>query len=47
MIGRSKNNKKIIHENDFEHKEKKPRLNANRPSNNWALLNKVELMTLK
>ena len=27
----------IIRENAFEHKKKKPRLRANRPSNNWAL----------
>ena len=27
---------KIIRENAFEHKENKPGLSANRPSNNWA-----------
>ena len=27
---------KIIRENDFEHKKKKPRLSANWASNNWA-----------
>ena len=37
MIGSSKNNRKIIRENAFEHKKKKPGLSANRPSNNWAL----------
>ena len=30
---------KIIRENAFEHKKKKPGLSANRPSNNWALIN--------
>ena len=28
---------KIIRENAFEHKKKKPGLTASRPSNNWAL----------
>ena len=27
---------KIVRENAFEQKKKKPRLNANQPSNNWA-----------
>ena len=27
----------IIRENAFKHKEEKPGLSANRPSNNWAL----------
>ena len=30
---------KIIRENAFEHKKKKPGLSANWPSNNWALEN--------
>ena len=29
---------KVIRENAFEHEKKKPRLSANRPSNNWALV---------
>ena len=36
MIGSPKNNREIIRENAFEHKKKKPGLNPNRPSNNWA-----------
>ena len=35
MIGSSKT-EKIIQENAFEYKKKKPGLSANRPSNNWA-----------
>ena len=27
---------KIVRENDFEQKKKKPRLSANQPLNNWA-----------
>ena len=38
MIGSSKITEKIIRENAFEHKKKKPGLSANRPSNNWALV---------
>ena len=38
MIGSSKITEKIIRENSFEHKKKKPGLSANRPSNNWALV---------
>ena len=37
MIGSSKNKREIIRENAFEHKEEKPGLSTNRPSNNWAL----------
>ena len=37
MIESSKITEKIIRENAFEHKKKKPGLSANRPSNNWAL----------
>ena len=36
MIGSSKITDRIIPENAFEHKNKKPGLSANRPSNNWA-----------
>ena len=32
---------KIIRENAFEHKKEKPGLSANRPSNNWALVESV------
>ena len=35
MIGSFKT-EKIVLENTFEHKKKKPGLRANRPSNNWA-----------
>ena len=38
MIGTSKNNG----ENFFEHKEMKPGLSANRPSNNWAQKTKIQ-----
>ena len=38
MIGSSKITEKIIRENAFEYKKKKPRLITNRPSNNWALI---------
>ena len=37
MIGSSKIAEKIIQENAFEPKKKKPGLSANRLSNNWAL----------
>jgi len=37
MIGSSKITDRIIPENAFEHKKKKPGLSANRPSNNLAL----------
>ena len=36
MIGSSKNTGEIIGEHAFEHKKKKPGINANRPSNNRA-----------
>ena len=32
----------ITRENAFEHKKKKPGLTANRPSNNWALMQKTQ-----
>ena len=32
---------KIVRENAFEHKKEKPGLNANRPSNNWAQIDKA------
>ena len=31
---------KVVHENAFEQKKKKPGLSANRPFDNWALLDK-------
>ena len=37
MIGPLKIAEKIIQENAFEPKKKKPGLSANRLSNNWAL----------
>ena len=36
MIGSSKSNREKL-QNAFEHKEKKPGLSTNRPSNNWAV----------
>ena len=38
VIESSKITEKIIRENAFEHKKKKPGLSANRPSNNWAMV---------
>ena len=38
MIGSSKLTEKIILENAFEHKKKKPGLSTNRPSKNWAVV---------
>ena len=46
MIGYYKKNEKIIRESAFDNKKKKPRVNANRRSNNWALMYVLKLFRI-